>query len=110
MSNSSDGDAPSGCPLVIITWEDSRQPVPSWTRLTELPDGRPVQCATVGWLLRNGDDAKVIAQSMGDIDSEEHVQASGIMVIPARCVIKVEMLVEECASTTSSSTCDRDVA
>ena len=39
------------CPLVIIRWEDSAQPIPAWRHLSQLPETRAIECATVGWLL-----------------------------------------------------------
>src|SRR5258705_4193756 len=83
------------CPLVIIRWQDSAQPLPSWQYLSALPRTRPIECATVGWLLKDDDDIKVICQSVGDLDNPKNAQASGIMTIPARCVLSIEKLTEE---------------
>jgi len=80
------------CPLVIIRWQDSAQPLPSWQYLTALPRTRPIECATVGWLLKDDDDIKVVCQSVGDLDNPSNAQASGIMTIPARCVLSIERL------------------
>jgi hypothetical protein len=85
----------NACRLVMITWEDSRQPRPSWSYLSDLPESKSVLCTTVGWLLKDEDGVKVVAQSMGDIQSEDGMQASGVMVIPARCVVSVDALIEE---------------
>ena len=83
------------CPLVLIRWEDSRQPTSSWIRLSDMDiDQKPVQCVSVGWLIRDTPEVKVICQSMGDIDCDDDMQASGVMVIPARCVLSVERLEE----------------
>ncbi|MEQ1648433.1 MAG: hypothetical protein ABL898_07600 [Hyphomicrobiaceae bacterium] len=95
------------CRLVMVTWEDSRQPTSKWTFLSDLPDHTAVKCTTVGWLLKDNDDVKVLAQSMGDIDADE-MQTSGVMTIPARCVIAIKNLEEE-ATSASSAYC-RDVA
>lgn len=84
-----------GCPLVIIRWQDSGQPLPSWQYLSALPQTRIIECATVGWLLRDDDEIKVICQSVGDLESPKNAQASGIMTIPARCVLSIEKLIEE---------------
>lgn len=94
------------CPLVMITWEDSRQPVGRWMFLSDLPAPAPVKCVTVGWLLTDGDDAKVICQSMADIEAAD-MQAGGVMVIPACCVVSIERL-EEAETITAS--CRRDPA
>lgn len=90
------------CRLVIIRWQDSAQPMPSWQYLSSLPRTRPVECATVGWLLTDDDDVKVICQSVGNLESAKNAQASGIMTIPARCVISVENLIEVEELTSSS--------
>ena len=89
------------CPLVIIRWQDSAQPLSSWQYLSALPRTRPIECATVGWLLKDDDDIKVICQSVGDLDNPKNAQASGIMTIPARCVISIEILTEEVAFTSA---------
>ncbi len=89
------------CPLVIIRWQDSAQPLPSWQYLSALPRTRPIECATVGWLLKDDDDIKVICQSVGDLDNPKNAQASGIMTIPARCVLSIEKLTEEEVLTSS---------
>jgi hypothetical protein len=60
-----------------------------------LPRTRPIECATVGWLLQDDDEVKVVCQSVGDLKNPKNAQASGIMTIPARCVVSVERLTEE---------------
>ena len=91
------------CPLVIIRWQDSAQPISAWRHLSQLPVTRAIECATVGWLLKDDDDVKVVCQSIGDLDSPQNAQASGIMTIPARCVISIERLTEEEEVVTSSA-------
>jgi len=90
------------CPLVIIRWQDSAQPITGWKHLSDLPRTRPIECATVGWLLKDDDDIKVICQSVGDLHKPNNAQASGIMTISARCVISIERLSEERKPTSSS--------
>jgi hypothetical protein len=59
-----------------------------------LPRTRPIECATVGWLLTDDDEVKVVCQNVGDLSNPANAQASGIMTIPARCVVSVELLTE----------------
>lgn len=89
------------CPLVIIRWLDSRQPCGQWRYLSSLPDVRPVEVATVGWLVKDTPDVKVVCQNVGDLENPERAQASGIMTIPTRCVLSVEKLTEEEGVTVS---------
>ncbi len=86
------------CPLVIIRWQDSRQPCGKWRYLSSLPDQKAVEVASVGWLVTDNDDVKVLAQNVGDLAHPENAQASGIMTIPTRCVLSIEKL-EEAGST-----------
>jgi len=78
-------------PLVLIRWVDSRRPVGDWVRLSELPEFTPVACASVGWLVHDGEDCKVLCPNMGDLDDTD-VQGSGIIQIPTRCVVEVVSL------------------
>jgi hypothetical protein len=98
------------CPLVIIRWQDSAQPIPAWKHLSQLPRTRPIECATVGWLLKDDADIKVLCQSVGDLDDPHNAQASGIMTIPARCVISIERLTEEDGLTSSAGSADTAAA
>lgn len=86
---------PDACRLVIIRWQDSRQPCGQWRFLSALPDQKPVEVASVGWLLKDTAEVKVLAQNIGDLGSPENAQASGIMTIPTRCVLSIETLTEE---------------
>ena len=90
----------SRCPLVMIEWEDSRQPSSSWRRLADLTNGGAVRCVSVGWLLQDG-KVKVLAPNMGDVEAGEAMQVSGVVEIPERCVVKVSKLKEP--KITSSS-------
>ena len=91
------------CPLVLIRWQDSTQPLSSWQFLSALPRTRPLECATVGWLLKDDEEVKVICQSVGDIENPKNAQASGIMTIPTRCVLSMEKLTEEDVPISSSA-------
>lgn len=86
--------AKNKCPLVMIEWEDSAQPLPAWQHLSDLSLRGPIRCASVGWLIQSDRKVKVLAPNMGALDSELNVQASGFMQIPTRCVIKITRLSE----------------
>ena len=86
--------------LVIVEWEDSRQPEPGWERIAEFAPAGTCDCVSVGFLLYDGDDFKAIAPNMADIGSEDNMQASGVIHIPTRCVKKMTPL-EETATSSS---------
>jgi hypothetical protein len=70
-------------PLIVIEWVDSCYE-PRW-HLDE-PTTTPTRCRSVGWLVHDGRDAKVVAPNIGDEDHGE-LQRNGEMTIPA-CAIK----------------------
>ncbi len=74
--------------LVLVEWEDSARPVPTWQFLDEINDTTVVRCQSVGFLIYDGKDTKVLAPNVGEIGTEE-AQASGVIRIPTRCVTKM---------------------
>jgi hypothetical protein len=91
------------CRLVFVRWEDSRQPLAEWRHLAGLDVPEVSSCATVGWLLKDDKDRKVIAQTIGGLGPGDHPQATGIMVIPARCIISIEDVAEPVTSSYRAS-------
>lgn len=88
------------CPLVMIEWEDSAQPIPAWSFLASFEAPGIILCASVGWMIRDDDDIKALAPNMGAINDENSVQVSGVIQIPTRCVRQITRLREP--SLTSS--------
>jgi hypothetical protein len=88
--------ASAGCPLVLVEWLDARQPEPGWVRLANLvvSDG-PVKCVSVGWLLYDGPDKKMLAPNMADVEDEQNIHASGIVHIPSACITRVVRVEEK---------------
>ena len=81
-------------PLIFIEWEDSAQPVPNWVYLSDIGDRSTIICVSVGWLLHDGESVKVLAPNMGNLGDEENVQASGVIRIPTRCIVRIVELDE----------------
>jgi hypothetical protein len=84
----------NACPLVMIEWEDSAQPIPSWSYLSSFDAPGTVRCVSVGWLIHENKQMKALAPNLGALDAENSVQVSGVIQIPARCVIKQTRLKE----------------
>lgn len=85
----------------MIEWEDSGQPIPGWAHLSDFQPPSVIKCASVGWLIHDGPEVKVLAPNMGGLENENNVQVSGIIRIPARCIIRISAL-EEPEITSSS--------
>lgn len=80
--------------LVLIEWEDSRRPDAEWKHLVGGHEWTQVKCASVGWLMLDNDQIKVLAPNMGDIDDASNMQLSGEIVIPTSCVLSIVRLIE----------------
>jgi hypothetical protein len=78
----------------MVEWEDSAQPIPSWSYLASFEAPGTIRCVSVGWLIRDDDQMKALAPNMGAIDDKNSVQVSGVIQIPTRCVLHVTTLAE----------------
>jgi len=74
--------------LVLIEWEDSHTEG-GWQSLDCEIEDRALVCRSVGWLVLDGEVAKVIAPHIHEKESGVLSQGSGIMTIPARSVIRL---------------------
>jgi hypothetical protein len=92
--------------LVLIEWEDSGQPAPEWRWLDTVGVAEPIRCQTVGFLVRDDKEVKVVAQNMGDVDSDAR-QVSGLIRIPTRAVTRITALA---ASKAVKPACGRGAA
>ena len=83
-------DAPE---LVLIEWVDSGQPIPGWQWLTDLDPRRAHKCVSVGFLVQDDEQTKVLAPNLGSSNGDEDWdQASGLMTIPTVAITKLERL------------------
>jgi len=87
--------------LVQVDWEDSAQPVASWMHLTDLPDLAVIQCSSVGWIVAEDESVLMLAPNLGDRLNESNAQASGIIRIPKRCIVRMVPLLESAATSSS---------
>ena len=103
------GDTQKRCPLVFIEWEDSAQPVPNWSYLSDICETPAVTCVSVGWLVHNGTDVKALAPNMGHLNDERSMQVSGLIRIPARCIVNMVELAEPAVTSSASDLSARPV-
>jgi hypothetical protein len=92
-------------PLVLIEWVDSGQPIPGWQWLSEIEPRQPHRCVSVGFLVQDDGQTKIIAPNLGASGGDgEWDLASGLTIIPTAAVLKIEPL------TSSSASYGRDAA
>lgn len=78
--------------LVMVEWDDSRQPAASWAWLEDYPFQESSKNVTVGWLVKDGKDAYSVAQSLGDVDKESP-QVGGLALVAKSAVKRVKVLI-----------------
>jgi hypothetical protein len=84
----------NACPLVLVEWEDSAQPIPTWSYLSSYEPSGTVRCASVGWLIRDDEQMKALAPNMGALNDKCSLQVSGVIQIPTSCILRVTELPE----------------
>jgi len=84
---------------VEIEWLQPREPAGGWSDYAGL-EPRPVQtCLSVGRLVHDDDCVKILAGSAMIVGPEQRVMLSGVIEIPARCVVRIVRLEEAVTST-----------
>ena len=90
--------------LVMIEWVDSGQPIPGWQWLSDLDLRRAHKCGSVGFLVQDDAQTKVIAPNLAASNGDnEWDQASGLFTIPTAAVIRIEKLT---SASSMVSACD----
>ena len=82
--------------IVLIEWLDSHSGR-GWQTLDEL-EGKtePLYCQSVGWLIKETKDCKVIVPHIsGEENGDIMLQGCGDMIIPNKAIIRVKLLKAE---------------
>jgi hypothetical protein len=75
--------------LVLIEWLDSYGCSSQWRDLN-IVDVKPMVCRSVGWLLHDGKDCKVIVPHVSDQNIDHELgQGCGDMTIPTKAILSV---------------------
>lgn len=78
--------------LVFIEWLDSFGCSSQWQEITECAP-KPLHCRSVGWLIYDGSDCKVIVPHLSDPDHESaKFQGCGDMTIPTKAIVAMREL------------------
>ena len=84
--------------LVLIEWLDSYGCSSEWQTL-ENSRPKPLVCHSVGWLLYNGDDCKVVVPHISDPQNRDiPAQGCGDMTIPSQAIIRTVELTPQVAT------------
>lgn len=81
-----------GFPLVLIEWVDSSRLGDGWRMLDEIEAPEPHRCLSVGFVVKESKDAKVLVPNLADVRSDDNKQAYGGIIIPTRAIIRQRAL------------------
>lgn len=87
--------------LVFIEWQDSYCAT-GWQHVSDL-EGEPLICRSVGWLVKDNDNCKVLAPHLSTEHGEAPVQGNGVITIPARAILRTVDLQMPATATSSSA-------
>lgn len=80
--------------IVAIEWIQPREPCGGWIDYMDV-EPQPVQiCLSVGRLIHDDDSIKILAGSAMIVGEDQRIMLSGVLEIPARCVVKIVRLEE----------------
>ena len=75
--------------LVLVEWLDSFGCSSEWQELGTF-DPRPVSCRSVGWLLHDGEECKVIVPHVtSETEKQVKPQGCGDMTIPTKSITSI---------------------
>lgn len=80
--------------LILVLWQDSKQPLPAWTFADDLPPLKIAEVETVGFLVAEDDEIIMLAQSAANFGKDD-AQVCGLMQIPKRCIVSHILLTEK---------------
>lgn len=80
---------------VEIEWIQPREPYGGWVSYEAFEPEKAQTCLSIGRLIHDDDCIKVLAGSAMLVGDEERVMLSGVIEIPARCVVRIVRLEEK---------------
>jgi len=78
--------------LTMIEWVDASRLSDGWMDLSAIPDAYMHRCVTVGFIVSENDDGKILVPTIGDIEHPNNSHTYGGMLIPAGAIISERTL------------------
>jgi hypothetical protein len=80
------------CPLVLIEWVDASRLSDSWIDWADIPDPYPHTCISVGFLVGENGNGKILVPTVGDVKHPSNRHTYGGMMIPKSAIISERRL------------------
>jgi hypothetical protein len=79
-------------PLVLIEWLDASRLSHSWIDMIEIPDAYPHKCVSVGFIVSENKNGKILVPTIADIEHPDNRHTYGGMLIPRSAIISERRL------------------
>ena len=79
-------------PLLLIEWNDASRLSNGWIDLADVPDAYLHKCVSVGFLVSETKDGKIIVPTIGDVEHPENRHTYGGMLIPKSAIVSERRL------------------
>lgn len=74
-------------PLVMIEWTDASRLSAGWMDYADIPDPYLHRCLSVGFLISENKDGKIIVPTIADVEHPDNRHTYGGMMIPKSAII-----------------------
>lgn len=78
--------------LVMIEWTDASRLSDGWMDLEAIPDAYLHKCVTVGFVVSENRDGKILVPTIGDIEHPGNSHTYGGMLIPRKAILSERVL------------------
>jgi hypothetical protein len=79
-------------PLLVIQWVDACRLNSGWMDFTDIPDPYAHMCVSVGFLVSENENAKILVPTIGDTQHPANSHTYGGMMIPKSSIISERVL------------------
>jgi|SRR5712671_3377653 len=79
-------------PLVLIEWIDASRLADGWMDLADIPEPYPHKCVSVGFLISENENGKILVPTIADLEHPENRHTYGGMLIPKSAIISERQL------------------
>ncbi len=81
-----------GYPLVMIEWTDASRLSNSWMDLADIPDPYLHKAVSVGFLIAENENGKIIVPTVADFEHPDNRHTYGGMLIPKSAILSERRL------------------
>lgn len=78
--------------MVLVEWIDASGIRDGWTSLSDIPSPDPPKCVSVGFLVRENNQGKIVVPTIADVENRDNRHGYGGIVIPSSAILSVKQI------------------